>query len=61
VCINISSLNTSIKGGMSFNTKLKLLPEKKETRHAIQYSGLAEEYRKEGWNECLDEILGESK
>lgn len=35
---------------------LKLLPQKKETRNAIQYSGLAEEYRKEGWNDCLREI-----
>lgn len=34
------------------------LPEKKETRHAMQYRGLAEEYRKEGWNECLDAITG---
>ena len=37
---------------------LRPLPEKKETRHAMQYRGLAEEYRKEGWNECLDEITG---
>ena len=38
---------------------LRLLPQKKETRYGVQYSGLAEEYRKEGWNECLDAILGE--
>jgi hypothetical protein len=42
-----------------FNQHLKPMPKKKETRNAIQYRGLAEEYRKEGWNECLDEILGE--
>lgn len=37
---------------------LKPMPQKKETRNAIQYRGLAEEYRKEGFNECIDEILG---
>lgn len=36
--------------------KIKPLPQKKETRNAMQYSGLAEEYRKEGWNACLEEI-----
>ena len=40
---------------------LKPLPKKKETMNAIQYSGLAEEYRKEGWNECIDEITGEEE
>lgn len=40
---------------------LRPLPEKKKTRDAIQYRGLAEEYRKEGWNECLEEITGEKE
>lgn len=39
---------------------LKPLPKKKEIRNAIQYRGLAEEYRKEGWNACLEEITGET-
>ena len=47
--------------GYITNAVLKPMPQKKETRSAIQYSGLAEEYRKEGWNECLDEILGETE
>lgn len=40
---------------------LRLLPQKKEIRNAIQYRGLAEEYRKEGWNDCLDAITGETE
>ena len=40
---------------------LRPLPQKKETRNDIQYRGLAEEYRKEGWNECLDAITGETE
>ena len=40
-----------------FSCPLKSLPQKKEPMDAIQYNGLAEEYRKEGWNECLLEML----
>lgn len=43
----------------TYGVLLKPLPKKKETKNAIQYNGLAEEYRKEGWNDCIDEILGE--
>lgn len=39
-----------------YDTVLKPLPERKETRYGWQYRGSAEEYRKEGWNACLDEI-----
>lgn len=35
---------------------LKQFPEKKKT-DVFSYSGLPEQYRKEGWNECLDTIL----
>ncbi len=40
---------------------LRPLPQKKEIRDSIQFRGFAEEYRKEGWNECLDEITGETE
>lgn len=40
---------------------LRPLPQKKEIRDAIQYRGLAEEYRKEGWNACIDAITGETE
>lgn len=40
---------------------IKPLPEKKDIKSILQYRGLAEQYRKEGWNECIDEILGETE
>ena len=40
---------------------LKPMPEKKDIKSILQYRGLAEEYRKEGWNACIDEILGETE
>ncbi len=40
---------------------LRSLPQKKEIKNSIQYRGLAEEYRKEGWNACLDAIEGETE
>ena len=40
---------------------LKPIPEKKEIKNIFQYRGLAEQYRKEGWNECIEEILGETE
>lgn len=41
--------------------RVKPLPERKETMYGWQYYGLIEEYRKEGWNACLDEITGETE
>lgn len=40
------------------NCPLKPMPQKKEVKNILQYSGLVEQYRKEGWNDCIDEILG---
>ena len=59
ICEQREGYNVILKrmGKMS----LKPLPKKKENRNAIQYRGLAEEYRKEGWNACIDEILGETE
>ena len=37
---------------------LRPIPKKKKT-DILSYRGLAEQYRREGWNECIDEILGE--
>lgn len=35
---------------------LKPLPEKKKT-DILNYGGLEEQYRREGWNNCIDEII----
>jgi len=37
---------------------LKSLPQKKET-DITNFTGLCEQYRKVGWNDCIDELLGE--
>jgi len=59
---NIYYIRDGERASIVSNIKnIKPLPQKKETRCAIQYSGLAEEYRKEGWNECLDAITGEAE
>ena len=36
--------------------QLKPMPQKKDIKSILQYRGLAEQYRKEGWNACLEEI-----
>ena len=45
-CVTITSLNS----GMSFNAKLKPMPQKMD---------MSKTYYECGWNDCIDEILEE--
>ena len=63
---NINELERMMKDGERASIvcnvlKIKQIPEKKDIKSILQYRGLAEQYRKEGWNECLDEIVGETE
>lgn len=37
--------------------KVEPMPQKKEVKNILEYRGLVGQYRKEGWNECIDDII----
>ena len=60
VCVSISHIGDHISGGMSFNTKLKPMPEKKTYTEADFWSNAhnGDIHEIEGYNKCIDDIEG---
>ena len=48
--------------GIEFkDARLKPMPEKKNTDSSLKYTNEPMQYRREGYNQCIDEILGEEE